>query len=201
MADDIANTLSELNVLFQDTILGILGFTQSGSPPAYDSLAYSAVRVSWPTDGAPAWKIDDDVVFLKTQEEEDLYSRPREILHTTTGSVTLNEATGYTRVIGLNLILYGPNSFSNAQLIRDEFYIDSNRIIFAKKNLYLIPDVVTPTRFPENFSGRWWERTDIDFKFNEKIIRNKGISIIESVEIGVHNKDGLISEIEVVTDE
>lgn len=180
---DQYHTLPQLNILFQAVLLRMLGYEKTGSPADYSREAYAAVRVAWPTYGAPAWKVTEDVAFIQVSEDDDPINRQRETKLTTVGEFVLDEATSYTRVVNLMAIFYGPNSFDNAQLLRDGVFKDEYRFILNKERIYPIPDIVSPRRAPEAFQSQWWERTDIELRFNEKITKTDEISAIESADI------------------
>ena len=182
---DTINTLQNLNILFQNLIIDILGFAKTGSPAAYSETAFKAVRISWPTEGAPAWLITDNVCFIQVTEEDDSYNKLRESKYENIIDDTENitSETWYTRVIGLHLVLYGPNSFTNAMQIRDKMYNYETKTTLEENNLHLIPIINSPVRMPELFQGRWWERIDVEFKFNELVIREDTVPLIKSVEV------------------
>lgn len=196
MSSDQINTLDEMNRAFQLLLIDMLGYTKTGSPAVYSQDAFKAVRVSWPTGGAPAWKITEDVVFLKVTEEDDPYNRQRHVKYEDNGSpVILDGITTYTRAIQLALIVYGPNSWRNVQEIRDKMYLQDNRDYLKGFNLYMIPDVSAPIRFPEAFQGNWWERVDIGFKFYEEVVRSTTTQYITSAEIIVEDHEGIQADI------
>jgi hypothetical protein len=201
MATDVTQSLSELNILFQQMLLDMLGYEMSGSPAAYDPSAFYFVRVAWPTDGAPAWKITEDICFLRVTEEDDAINRQRESDLTYVDALNLNEATRYTRVIALNLIFYGPNSWDNAQTVRDKIFRERYLSELATEKIYLIPDIKSPNRVPESFQSRWWERVDLEIRFNEGIVKNQDIGTIGSAKILVYNKDGLLVERTITEDD
>jgi hypothetical protein len=192
MPTDIDQSLSELGIIFQKMVMDMLGLL-TGSPIDYTSAAYF-VRISWPTEGAPAWKSTEDVVFLRITEEDDPINRQREVGIEDASDTTLDEATSYTRVVGLYLVFYGPNSFANAQTVRDGVFKDRYRWELAKDKIYLIPDIVAPRRIPEAFQSKYWERVDLEMRFNEKVVKYDEINIIESAEILVYNEEGLVSD-------
>lgn len=189
MPVDIYQTLTQLNELFQCLVIDMLGYEATGSPADYSEAAYTDVRLSWPTEGAPSWEVDEDVVFLRVFEGDDFINRQRETKVTALTDTTLNEETTYTRVVELNLIFYGPNSFDRAQTIRDSFYYDEYHWQLAQSSIYMIPNIEAPRRVPEAFQGQWWERADLTLRFNEKIAKNRSINIIESAEFIVYNDD------------
>jgi hypothetical protein len=175
-------------------VLEMLGYTRTGSPAAFTNDDYYHVRVDWPTGGAPSWKVTEDIAFIQVAEDDDPVNRQREVENTdTVDDLVLNEKTTYTRVVSLNLIFYGPNSFENAQTVRDGVFRDTYRFLLTQEKIYLIPDIVSPRRAPEQFASQWWERVDLELRFNEGIEKNLGISTIESAEILIYNEEGLVN--------
>jgi hypothetical protein len=194
---EIYKTLNELNILFQIMLLDMLGYEMEGSPEEYSQDALKAVRVSWPTTGAPAFKITEDVVFIQTTEDDDRINRQKEFEYTRAGEFVLDEKMSYTRVVNLGLVLYGPNSFEMAQTIRDNVFRDVYRLYLNRSKIYPIPDIVAPRRAPELFAGQWWERVDLELRFNEKIVKEEQIGVIEIADIVLLDHSGVLMEIEV----
>jgi len=193
-------TLKQMEILFQALVLDILGYEKTGSPADYSNAAYAAVRVAWPIYGAPAWKVSEDVVFIHVTEEDEPINRQREVVYTDSGLYTLDEEISYTRVLSLNLIFYGPTSFHNAQLVRDSVFRETYRRVLSQNKIFLIPDIVAPRRAPEPFQSQWWERTDLDLSFNEKIKKTDEISIIEIADIIIITDSGKEREITVTAE-
>lgn len=179
--------LSELENTFQPVIASMTGLD-----------ANSKVRVSWPTDGAPAWKITDDIAFIQVTEEDSPINRQRDVwLSYTSSPEVQNQETTYTRVIKLALMLYGPNSFAYAQTVRDLMFYETYREILALKKLYLIPDMPSPRRFPELFENRWWERVDMSMLFNELVSINLAVPFITSAEVLVYDESGQVADVKI----
>ena len=171
---DSALTIQQINVLMQTLTMGMLGLD-----PAKPASAY-AVRLSWPTGGAPAWKVTEDVAFLRCLEVDDGYNRQRE---TDFNWATSTQSTRFTRVWSISWTFYGPNSFSNAQSVRDLIFYQQQHDTLAQSNLFLIPDIMAPRRAPELFADQWWERTDLTLSFNEAVTRDTVVNAIESATI------------------
>jgi hypothetical protein len=147
------------------------------------------VRISWPEEGQPAWEITEDLVFLRCYEINDSINKERE--HTDEYQVSPDEFardTKYSIVMAVDVILYGPNSFENARNIRDGIFSENIKLILKQNDIYLKPkeDQITPKRADEYFEGRWWRRTDIGFRFNEKMVVSTTIPAIDSVNIGIY---------------
>jgi hypothetical protein len=178
---DTALTLDALNKLFQSLTLQMLGLSAT---------AYDKVRLSWPTEGAPSWKITDDVAFLRCFETDNPYNRQRDVEHTRVDDNTLSQATAYTRVNSIEWIFYGPYSYERAQAVRDQIFYQLNRDTLERNNVYLVPDIAAPRRVPEAFQGQWWERVDLTIRFNELTVRNISIGSIASVPVSVTAESG-----------
>ena len=59
--------LKDLENLFQSVIAGITGLDP-----------VSGVRISWPTDGAPAWGNQDNVIFIRVTEDDEPINKQKD---------------------------------------------------------------------------------------------------------------------------
>ena len=176
MADTIL-TIRQLEDIFQRITTEILGLDPN------DTANASKVRIAWPTCGAPAWKITDDVVFIRVNNADDPITRQRDVEYSSIDADTANKKVHYTRVHSIKWILYGPNSFDNAETVRNGLYLPQFKEGLAKNNLYLITDVPAPVRIPELFNGQWWERTDLTAAFNGMVVRITTVPYIKSADV------------------
>jgi len=151
---------------------------------------YEKVRISWPTGGAPAWKVHDDITFLRIFEVDDAYNRRRDTEKTQLDADNVNLAKSYTRVNAVHWVFYGPNSYDNAQKVRDGLSSPNNRRTLAIQNLFRIIDFKAPIRVPENYMGQWWERTDFTVNFNEHVIVNETSPTIVEVPVTTTLENG-----------
>ncbi len=182
---DIFLTLEQLEDLFVAVTVQALGINTKTDP--------DAVRVSWPTGGAPAWKVHEDIAFLRVYEPDSQYNRQREVKITPLDDDNVNQETTYTRVIGVSWIFYGPRSFDRAAALKDKIFHQEIHDLLALSNVYLVPDIPAPHRNPELYNGQWWQRTDLTMQFNEHVARNIAVPVIKSAEITVYaDKDGEI---------
>jgi hypothetical protein len=143
------------------------------------------VRTTWPADGQPSWKINEDVIFLRVTPQDDKLARELNIVYykNELDNAFADKKTGYTRVHKVNWTCYGPNSYDNADIIRHMIFDNDFMYEFKKKNLALITDVPMPTRLPELYNAQWWERTDFSATFNEAVIREKKTPYIVSADV------------------
>jgi hypothetical protein len=180
---DIFLTLKQIENLFWNVTTQMLGLD-----PALPANA-SKVRIAWPTDGAPSWKITDDVVFIRIADADDPINVLRDTDMTVLNADNANQATAYTRVVSVYFVCYGPNSFDNAFMIRNNLYKQKYRDLLNVKSFYLIPQIGSPARRPELLSGQWWERSDLSANFNELIQFNETVPYIKSAVIPIATDD------------
>lgn len=182
---DLYLTKNQLEELFFDYAESILGV-------GFD------IRRSWPTEGAPAFDVDDNVLFYKIYDVPSTMSVLREEVFSQEGSPEDgNMETSYTRTLQVNWTFYGPDSWDKAVLLRNRSFRQEFRDMLTLQQIFLVPDFDPPRRVPEPFQDLWYERCDLIMRFNELIKDNYPVGNIESVEIGIFNKVGLKAEIEV----
>ena len=163
---DVFLTLKQLENLYWQLTMQILGY----DPADYENPKKSTpVRIAWPADGSPAWKRDEDVIFLRIGEDDDPFNKLRDTTFTQSNEDYATQATSYTRVLNVHWVCYGPNSYDNAFRIRNALYDTKQKEFLGVNKIYLIPAIESPRRSPELFVGQWWERTNLMAKFNELI--------------------------------
>jgi len=143
----------------------------------FDPSYNTRVRTSWQEKGAPAFGIEDDVLFIRCVLEPTNYNIRDEswqVLEGTEGKILSKNRT-YTRQWRIAFVAYGPNACDSMRLIRSMLLEDFPHDTLAGSNLYLVPDTTTPDRNPELFESQWWERWDWAAIFNEQV--NESITI------------------------
>lgn len=179
MADTVL-TLKQIEDIFVSLTCQMLGLDPL-APENQDK-----VRIAWPTTGAPAWGISDDIVFLRITPQDDKLTRHQDIIYTPNSDGTLAlKDTGYTRVHKIDWTFYGPNSYDRADLVRFNIFKDSFTNQLKNNNLFLITDVSMPVRLPELYDGQWWERTDFNATFNEMVIRRDTVPYITGTDFRI----------------
>lgn len=178
MADQVLK-LKEIEDFFYDVTCQMLGID------LFKKENQNKVRIAWTTEGAPGWKINEDIVFIRITPVDDKLARQQNILFNPDelDKAYAKKQTGYTRVHKINWTLYGPNSYDNADIIRNLIFDYDYMKKFKTKNLFLITDVPMPVRLPELYNGQWWERTDFSATFNEAVIRENKVPYITSTDI------------------
>ena len=141
------------------------------------------IRLSWPKNGAPDWKITDNVIFIQVTEEsgEDITQPIDSAWADKQDDLVLRDAM--TRVVKLALTAYGDRAYSLLAAIRYRLTKGSNRL--RKKKLFLIPAPSSIQSVPELFQGRWWPRSDLFLRFNSLIVFETDIKTIKEINIDV----------------
>jgi hypothetical protein len=179
MSDDI-KTIKELEIIFQKMTMQMLGFDITLESD------FNFVRVGWNPE-APAFKSTDNISFVRCIEEDSPMNRFREINYTPIVSPEgLTASMQAKRVINCIWNFYGSTSFENASTVRDKLFYQDFHDSLAQNGLFLIPDIRSPLRVPEQVvPGKWWERTDFSALFNDKTIREDTIGYIKSADITI----------------
>jgi hypothetical protein len=162
----------------------------------YDPIANTKVRQSWQTQGAPAFTIDDDVVFVRCTEGDSDYNQIRDQIIDETGTQTRT----YSRMWSIFFRARGPNSFDQIRLIKSMLLQDFPHDTLASRNLYLVPASSTPIRAPELFEGQWWEQVDYSADFFEQVTETATVTIVTSVEVIGFDKTGQIFDVKPLLD-
>lgn len=186
-----ARTKDQMNVLWQDLVLQMLGITPAGPD---DSAAYSQVRLTWPTDGQPDWPLNFDVCFVETVTEADSYDQIMEHNIVPNDDTTYTLAIVYTRVWRVRLVAYGPNSGDRLRQTKTCMTLDFVHDTLAESNIYLIFELGTPRRNPELFTNDWWERWDFSVRMNEQVTDTLVLPTMASVEVVLRDAVGIRSD-------
>lgn len=174
---DINLTLDQIKKVFSD-----LTFSMLGLDPTNDA---GKVRSEWPTTGSPGWKITDDITFFAINFDDDPITRQMDVTYSSLDDINLNQSLSYTRVIRVNWMCYGPNSFNNIDIIRSSLSQPDFISTLKSNNIALIMDLSMPTRAPELFNGQWWDRSSLYARFNELVVRSTPVPYIQTPNIQV----------------
>ena len=184
-----ALTIPQIQAIFQAVTCTMLGIDASTPQSNY------GVRTAWQTQGAPAWTITDDIVFIECTEDDGEYNKIRDSLLTTNDNVSVTKNFEYTRIWRVMFVARGPNSFDNVRLIKSSLLLDFINDTLAASNLYLVTALGNGIRVPELVEGQWWERVDLAIQFYEQVNESIVIPSVASVEISTSDKNGVQSDI------
>ena len=201
---DIYFTPAQIEDLFHGITARIYGFDIDSADPdvaaAARAAAGQAIRIAWPTGGAPAWDITEDRTFIRVLFGEDEYTKQREYTYSRKSDLVANQAMEMTNVLQVSWVVYGPHSFTNAFKLFTKVFDPAITLWTAQKHIYLIPDVGSPVRAPELYAGQWWERVDFTARYNAKVLINSDTPYLLSTDIAIETDRLLSAEIEIITD-
>ena len=170
----LVKNIAEFESLMWAELMDILGHDVNQLPPP--------VRRSWPADGAPDWKITDNVVFMQCTEAAEDIMQPIDERWQSEGRDFLRESAS-TRTIQLRLNAYGPACYESLLQIRLELL--RGRPKLKKQKIYIIPGKDSIQYAPELFQGRWWKRADLTLYFNVLISVESIVKAIEEVNVTI----------------
>lgn len=174
MVKALVKNIAEFESLMWAELMFILGYNLKQTPPQ--------VRRSWPMDGAPDWKITDNVVFMQCTEAAEDIMQPIDERWQSEGRDFLRESAS-TRTIQLRLNAYGPACYESLLKLRLELL--RGRPKLKKQKIYIIPGKDSIQYAPELFQGRWWKRADLTLYFNVLISVESIVKAIEEVNVTI----------------
>lgn len=151
------------------------------------------VRIGWQVEGAPGFKITDEMIFITATSVDGDYNKQYDVIYEQ-GSPDYVIYRGGTRIMDLSVVAYGYESLSNLYKIIIGMRSDRARHSLNLEKIYYVPITSAPRRMPELFQAQWWERADMTLRFYEAIAFEEPVQTVESVEVEVHNKGGLLAE-------
>lgn len=199
-------TMTELENLFHDFTAKMFGFDIDNVDPAVANAAQeaaaTAIRIAWPTQGAPPWKITDDKAFLKLTFEDNDYTKQREYSYQRKTNLLATQVMEMTNCLRVAWTFYGPNSSANAFRVFSMLGNPALTLSLEQNKVFLIPDIKSPVRAPELFSGQYWERSDVYATFNVHIRLLQDVPYLLEAEISASSDNANLSSsyIDIVTD-
>lgn len=174
MVTVLVKNIAEFESLMWAELMDILGYSVNQLPPP--------VRRSWPADGAPDWKLTDNVVFMQCTEAAEDIMQPIDERWQSEGRDFLRESAS-TRTIQLRLNAYGPACYESLLKLRLELLLGRPKL--KKQKIYIIPGKDSVQYAPELFQGRWWKRADLTLYFNVLISVESIVKAIEEVNVTI----------------
>lgn len=173
----------DLEKVFQNETLQLLDWPVNG---------YDKVRLEWPMYGQPAWKIKDDVAFLRATQEDNEYDKIRDVVQLSNPDAAhVQFQTTYVRVWRIFWSVMGPNSFDMVRQIKSGLFGWDSHDRLALSNLYAVTNFPAPQRLYELYDAGWWIRTDFEAHFNEFVTELDTEQSVASVEVKIIKESGL----------
>lgn len=140
------------------------------------------IRKMYPKNGAPDWKVDDNIVFLNLDSRDDDYGKQWDTVYRNAPGTMLKKSRR-TRVWDLSAVAYGPKAFEMATAMQDGVYRETVRAYLAKHNIYVVTYLQQPVQSNEIFAGQWWERWNVTLTFNERYDVAEDVSYYDQITI------------------
>ena len=194
-----ANSPASIGAIFQKIIAQVFGYNLTPPiPTANDSTnPFWTVRVGWQQQGQPAWTIAENVCIITAYTDDDPFSRISDTLLSANDAESLNQETSYTQVWKIHFVCYGPNAFTNGVLIVAAMALDWVHDALATSNIYAITEWKRPVVLYENENSQWWQRADVELRFNEFVQLNLIVPSAASVGITLLKENGLSETVNV----
>ena len=176
-------TLTELEDLFQSVAVSVT------------ELSPKNVRIGWQSEGQPAFNIDENVIGLMVTIEPDPWDVQRDVTYQYVNELALTEKVTYYRVLNVQFQIFGPDSFNLADKLRSGLLSNNALLEMMALNVAPLTDIPTPIRVPYLFNGRWWDRTDVNCVFNNRVSREATVDPVSGAVIQIINRNGVQEEI------
>ena len=185
----LGNELSPDNVvqILQPIVCSLLGI----NPPNY-----YLVRVEWPETGQPAWKVNEDIAFLRCVDDNADYSQRRDQQKIVVNGVTMEEIT-YVTAWRAFFDFYGPNCYLRASNLITGMMLQIGRNALETAGLYINPQIPRPQYLKEPRNGKWWPRASFSVLFTYLVTNRVAVETALSGEVLVYDSEGLQSDIKV----
>lgn len=103
------------------------------------------------------------------------------------------KTVSYVRTLRFYWELYGPDSFEWADKIRLALMTDDTiKTNFDAQGLSLVTDIAEPVFLPDPINLQWYERWDLQADFNQLVIAQSQVPVINSTEIVIETEKGVV---------
>ena len=168
-------TIRQLEDLFRQAVLFCLDLPD-------DESTKDRVRIQWPTEGAPAFPIDEDVAFVGVNPGQgNAVTRQRIVSWTPSGEGTADYRESALRPVSVSLIFYGPNAYEEALTVSRRMGMPAVHDLLRKQGVALLTGNPDPVRVPELHQQQWWERAALTLEANTVATAAESIGTIETL--------------------
>ena len=171
-------TLKDLQDLFYTITVGVTG------------LPANCVRHAYQPNGQPAWDKAQNLAFINILPVDNPYDKQRNIIWRGDADNQIEQSISYTRVIAVDWVFYGSESYDNADAVKAGILYEPTREPMAALNVYPLTEIQAPRRAPYEFNSTWWERTDLRVLFNVGTERVANVPRFEEFNITVQESAG-----------
>lgn len=144
------------------------------------------VRLAYQEDSQPFHDYKRNVCYFYVQAADDPINRQIDTIYNPIDDTKTQQVSSYNRVITLDIILYGPDAYDQAVLLRMDLLEPTQNWDLAAKGLYIIPDIAEPQQMWEPYNNKWWPRVDMQVRYNNLVTDERHtVNYLSSADIAV----------------
>lgn len=173
-------TLKELQAIYWRQLMILLGHDPD------DADQQDFVRLAYQEDSQPFHAYRRNVCYYYVQAADDLINRQMDTRYSPIDDTKTQQISSYNRVITLDIILYGPDAYDQAVLLRMDLLEPTLNWDLAAKGLYIIPDIAEPQPIWELYNNKYWPRVDMQVRYNNLVTDERHtVNYLSSADITV----------------
>ena len=173
-------TLKELQDLYWRQLMILLGHDPDSKKQQ------DQVRLAYQEDSQPFHDYKRNVCYYYVQAADDPINRQIDTRYYPLDETKTQQINSYNRVITLDLILYGPDAYDQAVLLRMDLLEPTQNWDLAAKGLHIIPGIAEPQQMWEPYNNKWWPRVDMQVRYNNLVTDERHtVNYLSSSDINV----------------
>lgn len=173
-------TLKELQDIYWRQLMILLGHDPDSKKQQ------DQVRLAYQEAGQPFHEYDRNICYYYIQAADDPINRQIDTRYSPLDETKTQQINSYNRVITLDIILYGPDAYDQAVLLRMDLLEPTLNWDLAAKGLYVIPDIAEPQQMWEPYNNKWWPRVDMQVRYNNLVTDERHtVNYLSSADITV----------------
>lgn len=156
-------TLKELQTIYWRQLMILLGHNPE------DDRQQDLVRLSYQENSQPFHDYKRNVCYYFVQAADDPIGRQIDTRYNPIDDTKTQQINSYNRVITLDIILYGPDAYDQAVLLRMDLLEPTLNWDLSAQGLHVIPDVAEPQLMWELYNKKYWPRVDLAVRYNNLV--------------------------------
>lgn len=173
-------TLKELQDIYWRQLMILLGHDPDSKKQQ------DQVRLAYQEDSQPFHDYYCNVCYFYVQAADDPINRQIDTTYSPIDDTKTQQISSYNRVITLDIILYGPDAYDQAVLLRMDLLEPTQNWDLAAKGLHIIPDIAEPQQVWEPYNNKWWPRVDMQVRYNNLVTDERHtVNYLSSADITV----------------
>ena len=173
-------TLKELQDIYWRQLMILLGCNPD------DKKQQDLVRLAYQDNSQPFHDYHRNICYFYVQAADDPINRQIDTQYNPIDDTKTGQINSYNRVITLDIILYGPDAYDRAVLLRMDLLEPTLNWDLAAKGLHIIPDIAEPQQIWEPYNNKYWPRVDMQVRYNNLVTDERHtVNYLSSADINV----------------